>query len=129
MFFNDMMFGFSSLFPIFFFIIFAIVITSFIISTIRGVSQWSSNNKQPILDVDCKVVSKRTQVSHHAGSTDANGHHHSGSSSTTYYITFEFESTDRMEFKVNGSDYGLICENDYGKLKFQGTRFLEFKRI
>lgn len=95
---------------------------------IKGISQWSYNNEQPILDVECRVISKRMNVSHNSGHTDANGHHYSGGSSTTYYITFEFESKDRLEFKVNGNDYGMICEQDYGKLKFQGTRFLEFNR-
>ncbi|MGL5311915.1 MAG: DUF2500 domain-containing protein [Peptostreptococcaceae bacterium] len=123
--------GFGSgpdLFSIMFFVIFFIIITTFIVNAIKGVSEWSSNNKQPILDVNCTVVSKRTNVTHNAGHTDANGHHHSGSSSTTYYITFEFESKDRMEFKVSGKEYGTIVEKDYGKLKFQGTRFLDFNR-
>ena len=44
-------------------------------------------------------------------------------------FTFEFESKDRTEFRVNGKEYGMIAEGDYGKLKFQGTRFLEFNRI
>ena len=51
------------------------------------------------------------------------------SSHTSYYVTFEFESKDRTEFRVNGKEYGMIAEGDYGKLKFQGTRFLEFNRI
>lgn len=119
--------GFDT-FSVMFFIVFAIVIGTFVINAIKGFSQWNYNNSQPILDVNCKVVSKRINVTRHAGHTDSNGHHHSGSSSTDYYITFEFESKDRLELEVSGKDYGLICENDYGKLKFQGTRFLEFNR-
>lgn len=115
-------------FAVMFFIIFTLIVGTIIFNMIRGVSEWSSNNKQPILDVDCKIVSKRISVSHHASHTDANGAPHSGSSSTTYYVTFEFESGDRMELRVSGNDYGLMVEHDYGKLKFQGTRFLEFNR-
>ncbi|MGL5347601.1 MAG: DUF2500 domain-containing protein [Peptostreptococcaceae bacterium] len=116
------------LFSVMFFIIFFLILGTIIVNAIRGVSEWSSNNSQPILDVDCKVVSKRVNVSHNSGHHDANGHYHSGSSSTTYYVTFEFESGDRMELVVGGRDYGMMAENDYGKLKFQGTRFLEFNR-
>ena len=59
----------------------------------------------------------------------SSGVHHGSSSHTSYYVTFEFESKDRTEFRVNGKEYGMIAEGDYGKLKFQGTRFLEFNRI
>lgn len=33
-----------------------------------------------------------------------------------------------MEFNVSNKDYGMIAENDIGKLTFQGTRFLGFDR-
>ena len=47
---------------------------------------------------------------------------------TTYYVTFQVESGDRMEFEVDGSDYGLLVQGDIGKLSFQGTRYLGFER-
>lgn len=120
-------YGFD-MFSVMFFIVFALIVGTIIINAVKGVSEWSNNNKQPILDVNCKVISKRMSVSHTSSHTDAGGVHHSGSSHTSYYVTFEFESKDRMEFCVNGKEYGMIAENDYGKLKFQGTRFLEFNR-
>lgn len=107
---------------------FIFVFGSIIVSSVKGVSQWSENNKQPILDVQCKVISKRMDITRHAGHHDANGHYTGGSSSTQYYVTFEFESKDRMEFKISGTQYGLLIEGDQGKLKFQGTRFLDFKK-
>ena len=116
------------LFSLMFFIIFFLILGTIIINIIRGINQWSYNNKQPILDVKCKVVSKRSEVIRHAGHTDANGIHHSGGSSTKYYITFEVESTDRMEFSVSGKEFGMIAKGDIGILKFQGSRYLEFKR-
>ena len=116
------------MFSIMFFIAFTLIVGTIIVNSIKGISEWSNNNKQPILDINCKVVSKRMSISHSGSHTDSNGIHHSGHSHTTYYITFEFESNDRMEFIVNGKEYGMIAENDYGKLKFQGTRFLEFNR-
>ena len=37
---------------------------------------------------------------------------------TRYYVTFQVESGDRMEFSVSGR-YGLLV--DTGRLTFQGT--------
>ena len=45
-----------------------------------------------------------------------------------YFVTFEFESGDRVEMPVDGSEYGLLVEGDTGKLTFQGTRYLGFQR-
>lgn len=107
---------------------FIFVFGCIIVSIMKGASEWSNNNKQPILDINCKVISKRIDVTRHAGHHDTNGHYVGGGSSTYYYVTFEFESKDRMEFKINGSQYGMLIEGDCGKLKFQGTRFLDFTR-
>ena len=109
------------MFSIMFFIVFALIVGTIIINAIKGISEWSNNNKQPILDINCKVVSKRISVSHTNSHTDSSGVHHGSSSHTSYYVTFEFESKDRTEFRVNGKEYGMIAEGDYGKLKFQGT--------
>jgi hypothetical protein len=50
------------------------------------------------------------------------------STSTFYYVTFQFHSNDRQEFRVSGQQYGQLVEGDVGKLTFQGTRFLGFER-
>ena len=55
-----------------------------------------------------------------------NGRH--TSTSTSYYATFQVESGDRMEFLINGREYGLLVEGDRGRLSFQGTRYLGFER-
>lgn len=118
------MFGFMEvLFPIMFFGVFAIVIGTFIMVFIKGISQWNKNNNSPRLTVDAFVVDKRTNVSHHTS-----GQHHHHHTSTTYYVTFQVESGDRMELQVDGSEFGMLCENDFGKLTFQGTRYLGFER-
>lgn len=77
------------------------------------------------------VVSKLTEVTHHshANASAATGAHgYSTSSSTWYYVTFQVESGDRMEFSVIGSEYGMLAEGDCGKLSLQGTRYLSFER-
>lgn len=116
--------GFGS-FGIMFNLVFVIVIGTFIIIAIKGISEWNKNNNSPRLTVSATVVGKRTKVSHHHGGTDTDIHHHS---STTYYVTFQVESGDRMELHVSGREYGMIVEGDKGMLTFQGTRYLEFKR-
>jgi hypothetical protein len=115
-------FGFSA-FQTMFFITFALVTCVFIFVIVRGIMQWNHNNHQPILTVDAAVVAKRTDVTHHRSSTTSMYH-----SSTWYYVTFEVESRDRMEFSVDGQEYGMLAEGDYGRLTFQGTRYLGFER-
>lgn len=33
-----------------------------------------------------------------------------------------------MEFRVSDKEYGMLAENDIGRLTFQGTRYLGFER-
>lgn len=122
------MFGFGfnfDLFQIMFSIVFFIIVGVFVVTFVRGIIQWNKNNHSPRLTVNAKVIAKRTNVSHHHGAGAHAGH---SSSSTTYYVTFEVESGDRMELKMQGYDYGMIAEGDEGKLSFQGTRYLGFER-
>ncbi len=117
----DMFYFIQFLFPIMFFLIFGIIV----FSVVKGISQWSYNNKQPVLSVTAKIVSKRAETSN--SSTMHDGHHHH-SSSTFYHVTFQVESGDRMELQISGSEYGLLAEGDVGKLVFQGNRYKSFER-
>lgn len=124
----DIMFG---IFFIMFSIAFVFVIGIFIVVAVKGIGQWNKNNNSPRLTVDAQVVTKRVNVTHHqhanAGDiTGAHGYH--TSTSTTYYVTFQVESGDRLELLVDGQEYGILVEGDYGKLSFQGTRYLGFVR-
>ena len=105
-------------------VIFALSFGLFIFIFVKGINQWNRNNHSPRLTVEATVVTKRMSVSHH---------HHSGgtgmhTSSTTYYVTFQVDSGDRMELIVGGREYGILVEGDRGKLSFQGTRYLGFER-
>ena len=114
-------------FPVMFFLVFALVIGTFIATAVSGISQWTKNNNSPRLTVDATVVATRgnTTRHHHHG---ANGHHHH-TYNTTYSATFQFESGDRIELQMAGHEFGLIVEGDKGNLTFQGTRYLGFERI
>ena len=121
------MFGIiEAVFPIMFIVVFCLVIGTFVMTAVRGVSTWHRNNQSPRLTVDAQVVAKRTEVYHHTHH-DANGmdSHHS---STSYFATFQVASGDRMELPVPRSEYGYLVEGDQGELSFQGTRFLGFQR-
>ena len=123
--FND--FGFSgfgtgfTIFQIMFTLVFVLVVGMFIVIAVKGISQWNKNNHSPRLTVPATVLAKRTNVSRHH-------HQNHATHSTTYYVTFQVESGDRMELQMAGHEYGLLVEGDQGKLTFQGTRFLSFER-
>ena len=116
------------MFRLMFSIVFFMVMATFIMTFVKGISQWNKNNNSPRLTVPAVVVAKRTNVSHHHHNTGINNHQHYHTS-TTYYVTFQVESGDRMELKMSGSEYGLLVEGDAGMLSFQGTRYLGFERV
>lgn len=121
-------FGFGTGFGIFgimFTIVFILVIGTFIVVAVKGIGQWNKNNHSPRLTVPATIVAKRANVSHHHHGGVNDHHHHT---STSYYVTFQVESGDRMELHVAGTEYGLLIEGDSGKLTFQGTRYLGFER-
>ena len=118
---NDFDTGFGmefQLFNVMFFLIFFLILGMFLFMIVKGLSTWNKNNQSPRLTVDATVVAKP--------------HHHNGDNmathSTWYYATFQVESGDRMEFAVDGMEYGMLAEGDMGKLSFQGTRYLSFQR-
>ncbi|WP_144510643.1 DUF2500 domain-containing protein [Bacillus sp. FJAT-22090] len=102
------------------FLIFFLLIASLIgFTIIKSVGQWNKNNHSPKLSVPVQVVTKRSNTSGGSGNTSA---------STSYYVTFQVESGDRMELQLSGKEYGMLAEGDLGILTFQGTRFLSFER-
>ncbi|MFB7142615.1 DUF2500 domain-containing protein [Gottfriedia sp. NPDC056225] len=113
---GDFLFTFG---PIFIGIMFVIVLSIIVISIIKGVSQWNKNNNSPKLNVKAKAIAKRTAVQ---GGVENRSY-------SSYFVTFEVESGDRIEFQVKDAEYGMIVEGDNGELAFQGSRFLGFSRI
>ena len=119
-------FGGFGMFNIMFTIVFILVIGTFVVMLVKGISEWNKNNHSPRLTVPATIIAKRTNVSRHRhGGANSHHHHHT---STTYYVTFQVESGNRMEFHISGQEYGLLIEGDHGNLSFQGTRYLGFER-
>lgn len=116
---------------IIFFIIFALVVVVFISALAEKIMTLHHNTNSPRLTVDATVAAKHTSTAQHrhmnAGDpSGASGYH--TAFSTTYYVTFQVESGDRMVFTVSSYDYSMLVEGDTGKLTFQGTRYMEFVR-
>lgn len=119
------MFGFG-MFQIMFYLIFFIIIGTIIVRVVSGMTTWHKNNQSPVLTVNAKVIAKRTNVSTHHHHGNGRGRH--TSSSTSYYVTFEVKSGDRIELMISGQEFGMLIEGDYGELTFQGTRYRAFER-
>ena len=123
---------FFSFVMIMFQMVFVCVCAVILFLIVKNISTWNKNNHSPKLTVSATVVAKRTQVTQqqHANAGDPTGAHgFSTTTSTSYYVTFQVESGDRMELPVTGSEYGMLAEGDIGKLTFQGTRYLSFERV
>ena len=101
--------------PVMFVLVFGIII----VTMVRGVGEWNKNNQSPKLTVPVTVVAKRSDV--HRGIETMH-------TFTSYYVTFQVESGDRMEFEISDTEYGMLAEGDSGELTFQGTRYLNFQR-
>ena len=101
--------------PVMFVLVFGIII----VAMVRGIGEWNKNNQSPKLPVPATVVAKRSDV--HRGIETMH-------TFTSYYVTFQVESGDRIEFLVSGTEYGMLAEGDSGELTFQGTRYLNFRR-
>lgn len=126
-----MRFGFGlmeAIFPIFFLVFFGFFIYAMVSSISRGAKERRKNDASPRLTVPVSVVTKRTQVGstrHHNAATNTAHTYYN----TKYFVTFQFESGDRMELSLLPEEYGMLVEGDRGRLSFQGTRFLGFERM
>lgn len=89
-----------------------------------GLREGRRNRRHPVLTVEAKIVAKRQHISR---TYQADGDPHRPID-TTYYATFEVESGDRLEFRIQPEEYAMLAEGDMGKLTFQGKRYREFVR-
>lgn len=112
-----------SVFPVLFTMVFLLVFGTIVYTIFKNIKQEHKNNQSPRLTVEAKVVTKRTSYRKSGGRDN-----HMSPGYTTYYVTFEVKSGDRMELSVQGHEYGMLVEGDFGELSFQGTRYLGFER-
>lgn len=114
------------LFSVVFMIVFLLILGFIIVGIVQSIQQRQKNNASPVLEVEARLVTKRSDVSRYRSHT--NNNHVHNASHTSYFATFEVQSGDRLEFTVTGEEYGQLAEHDAGKLTFQGTRYLAFNR-
>ena len=119
----------SRIFPVVFTIIFVTLFGLIIYAVVTYGRQWIKNNNSPLLTVDAMVVTKRLSVGGNSVMYNDEGGTSQQTTYTTYFVTYEVESGDRMEFKVSGDEYGMLAEGDFGRLSFKGTRYKGFMRI
>ena len=112
---NGIFGGVFAFFPIFFLIIFGLVVFVFVYVIAKGIRNQRRGTASPTLTVDAKIAARRMYVS--------------SNSFTSYYVTFEVPSGDRMELELTGEDYGYLAEGDHGRLTFQGSRYKNFERV
>nr|WP_317414022.1 DUF2500 domain-containing protein [uncultured Solibaculum sp.] len=86
------------------------------------------NSRLPRLVVNATVLEKQTRKVRrtHPRGGNAVGVH--VTYSTWYYVTFEVEGGDHIELQVKKQEYDKRNKGDYGKLTFQGTRYLGFEK-
>ena len=114
-----------------FLIIFIIVAGGIIFSLVQGVVTWNKNNQSPILTIYSIVISKRENTSQHQypNAGDVSGAHgFTTTTNTSYYVTFQMENGEKLEFSVPSTEYKMLVEGDTGQLTFQGTRYLSFEK-
>lgn len=110
--------AFFTVFEIIFAVVFIAVFAVIIISVKRTITEKKTNASLPRISAAVMVVGKRSSMS---GGGES-------SVRTRYFVTFQFDSGDRLELAVNSEAYGLIAESDYGNLTFRGTEFIGFER-
>lgn len=101
-----------NIFPVLFVVVFVFILGVFVFIIVGGITNRVKNAHAPRLMVEATIITKRMAVRDH----------------TWYFITFQVESGDRMEFSVSDTEYGMLAEGDHGTLQFQGTRFITFER-
>ena len=95
-----------------------LVMSAAVVFCFQNFTQWQRNQTAPRLIVGADVVSKRGDDPGDAENPPPlNG---------DYFVTFEMEGGDRMELKLPGRDFRRIAEGDFGRLTFQGSRYIAF---
>ena len=106
--------------PIFIGLIFVVVVGGILFAVVKGFSQWSYNNSQPVEAVPAKVVAKRTATSGGAGD-----------SQRVHLVLRHVRDGGRGPARVLRQRPGVRAaggERPAGALTHQGTRYKGFQR-
>jgi hypothetical protein len=103
-------------FQILFFIIFAFIV-------FKGISTYIKNENSPVISTKAQLIKKKRDM---YTNTDANG---IMSTNETLILVFELDTGSELRFTVGGRIFRSIPEYEWGRLTFQGTRFLKFESV
>lgn len=115
---NNLFFGAFDGLPIFFRLTFIIIVVFVVGNILYHLGNWQLNNMAEKQTVECIVKDKFSKV---RGGRETAAYE-------TYYVSFEFDSKERVILRVNFSDYGQMSVGDKGDLTFQRKRFISFNR-
>lgn len=92
-----------------------------------AIRRWIQNNKSEKLCQAAMVFEKRI---HTYWSSTSMQHGFSNRKEYLYYVTFQLENGECIEFCLNyrRSEYNRLKKGDKGLLRFQGTRYLGFEK-
>ena len=94
------------------FVSFAVVSGIMMITVSRAVGGAKKNFSLPRISAPAKVVSKRRYAV--------------SEKTKTYFITFEYKTGDRAEYRVSSDAYMYFAEGDEGTITVRGTEFISF---
>lgn len=99
-------------------VVFVVILVTIARGARTSLAQRRANKAAPLVTNPAVVTSRRTEVT-------GGGESHA---ITLYFVTFQFPTGDRQEFRVSGEEYAQIAERDRGLLSSQGTWFKGFQR-
>lgn len=91
---------------------FAVLMIVMAVTVSRAAGFSKKNLTMPRISAPAKVVSKRVFSMSKDGKT--------------YFMTFEFKTGDRAEYRVSGDAYLYFTEGDEGTVTVRGTEFISF---
>lgn len=108
------------------FLFFLVVSLGFLTALFDNCKIWTYGGGKPIITVNSKVINKRVRTFH---DTQSYGDMiPSYNYITSYYVTFEMESEEKLEFSITDVEFENIAIGDTGKLSYQGSKFLAFEK-
>ena len=128
---------FFKILPYIFAAVFILFFTGIVIAIAKNISRLKANMKTHALTVSAVVISKRIGTEEDGASMEgarpdetAHGSVESAHASGLeyFYVTFQTESGERMEFRVRGDEYDMLTEGSRGRLTFQGLEYRSFKK-
>ncbi|WP_291574456.1 DUF2500 domain-containing protein [Clostridium sp. UBA4548] len=114
------------IFTLMLFFLFLIASIGFLTMMFNNGAVLTYNSSKPVLTVEGRIISKRFktfQDTQNFGDMIPSYNY-----LAMYYVTFELEDKEQLEFCVSANEYEEFNEGDTGKLSYQGNKYLGFER-